>query len=65
MVSRAEVMANASTLWPASLHRVIANWSVFPRQSDTYRLQGADLCGINCNDSSYQSLVGADLQFAV
>lgn len=60
-----QVMANIKTLWGSgTLHPVIANWSAFPSQSNTYRLQGTDLCGTTCGNASYQSLVGVDYNSA-
>jgi hypothetical protein len=60
-----QLMALAAQAWGGrgGLHRVIA-FQAFAGTSfsanNTYRFQGADLCGTKCGNATYQNLVGTD-----
>jgi|HubBroStandDraft_4_1064222.scaffolds.fasta_scaffold00045_7 hypothetical protein len=60
-----QIMGNITTLWNGktkpALQRVMAVQALgTPSQNNTYRLEGTDLCGTSCGNSTYQSLVGVD-----
>lgn len=63
-----QVMANLTTIWagrPSKLKRILAlMFSSTVATANMYRIQGADLCGTSCGNSSYQTLVGVDYNVA-